>query len=283
MKVLLVFTGLLLTACTTLQPAHDVFTLPSPDGRLQAQWQLQQGKPRYRVIFDRHEVLEWSQLGLQLDDVNLGQGLSLAGHSNVALVEDHYTLSHGKRTSNSYRAQEQVFELVDAAGNQLLIRFRVSDDGVAFRYEMPGETTTPVTVEDEFTSFHFPDHVRAWLQPVAVAQTGWSNTNPSYEAHYQMDIPVGQASTSEAGWVFPALFQSRGTWVAITEAGMIGNYHASRLKTQSPGGEYALGYPMAAEVFPGGALKAQATLPFHSPWRIIAVGDLATLTDSSLG
>ena len=126
-------------------------------------------------------------------------------------------------------------------------------------------------------------NARAWLQPVAVAQTGWSNTNPSYEEHYQMDIPVGQASPSEAGWVFPALFKSRGVWMAITEAGMTGNFHASRLNPHSPGGEYAIDFPMAAEVMPGGALKAQAQLPFHSPWRIIAVGDLATLTNSSLG
>lgn len=281
--LILALTGLLSAACATVQPEHKVFTLPSPNGRLQAQVQLQQGVPLYRVTYDRQEILDWSRLGLRLGDVNLGQALRLAEHSAVSLVEDRYTLSHGKRVKNVYRAQQQVFDLVDAAGNHLQIRFRVSDDGVAFRYEMLGETAAPVTVEEEFTSFHFPDDARAWLQPVAVAQTGWSNTNPSYEEHYQMDIPVGQTSPSEAGWVFPALFQSRGVWVAITEAGMKGNYHASRLQAQAPGGEYVMGYPMAAEVMPGGALKAQASLPFHSPWRILAVGNLVTLAASSLG
>lgn len=283
MRALLVLVAVSLAACAHLQPQNTVFTLPSPDGRLQAQVQLQRGEPSYRVIYDSQEVLEWSQLGLQLGEVNLSQQLRLVEHSPVTAVEDRYRLSHGKRMDNIYRAQQQVFDLADNAGNRLLIHFRVSDDGVAFRYEMPGESDAPIIVEDEFTSFHFPEDTRAWLQPVAVAQTGWSNTNPSYEEHYLMDIPVGQASPTEAGWVFPALFKSGDLWVAITEAGITDHYHASRLQTQSAGGEYRIGYPMAAEVMPGGALKAQAQRPFHSPWRIIAVGDLATLTHSSLG
>ncbi len=198
-------------------------------------------------------------------------------------VEDHYTLVHGKRKQIAYRARQQVIDLVDPAGHHLLVRFRVSNDGVAFRYEMPGRSEGTVTVEDEFTGFHFPDDTRTWLQPVAVAQTGWSNTNPSYEEHYEMDVPVGEVAPSSAGWVFPALFKSQGVWVAITEAGMTGNYHASRLAPRVSGGEFAIGYPMDAEVFPGGGLKARSTLPFHSPWRIVAVGDLSTLTASTLG
>lgn len=283
MRALSTLIALSLTACAAVQPGTDTFILPSPDGRLQAEVQLQGGVPHYRVVYNQQEVLEWSRLGLQLGDVDLGDQLRLAEQSSIKSVEDRYILSHGKRAENIYKAQEKTFALENATGNRLLIRFRVSDDGVAFRYEMPGQTSVPVTVENEFTSFDFPENARAWLQPVAVAQTGWSNTNPSYEEHYQIDIPVGQASPSDAGWVFPALFQSQGVWLAITEAGMIGNYHASRLKPDAPGGEYFIGYPMAAEIMPGGALKANSPLPFHSPWRIIAVGDLATLTNSSVG
>lgn len=283
MKRLMAMIGVFLTACATVQQEQNIFTVPSPDGRLQAQVQLREGMPLYRILYRDQEILEWSQLGLQLDAVDLSRNLRLVDHSEISVVADRYSLTHGKRKQNVYQAQQQVFDLAGGEGSALRIRFRVSDDGVAFRYEMQGKTAATVTVENELTSFDFPHDARAWLQPVAVAQTGWSNTNPSYEEHYQMDIPVGRTSPSEAGWVFPALFQSRGIWLAITEAGMDGNFHASRLKAHSPGGEYLIGYPMAAEVMPGGALKAQAPLPFNSPWRIIAVGDLATLTSSSLG
>lgn len=283
MRLLLALVALSLMACAAVRPNDEAFTVPSPDGRLQAQVRVQQGVPEYRVIYDAQEVLEWSRLGIRLGEWDLAHLLRLQRASTLTLVEDAYRLTHGKRLDNVYRAQQQVFDFANADGHRLSIRFSVSDDGVAFRYEMPGSSDEPLRVEDEFTSFHFPDDTRAWLQPMAVAQTGWSNTNPSYEEHYVMDIPVGQTSPSEAGWVFPALFQSGGVWLAVTEAGIGEHYHASRLQPQSPGGEYRIGYPMAAEVMPGGALKAEAQLPFHSPWRIIAVGDLTTLTDSSLG
>jgi alpha-glucosidase len=45
----------------------------------------------------------------------------------------------------------------------------------------------------------------------------------------------------------------------MTEAGMDGSFHASRLQAESPGGVYRIGAPMAAEVFTGGALLAETT------------------------
>jgi hypothetical protein len=46
---------------------------------------------------------------------------------------------------------------------------------------------------------------------------------------------------------------------------------------------YKLGLPMAAEVFTGGGLLAQARGTLQSPWRVIALGSLATVTESTLG
>jgi hypothetical protein len=116
-----------------------------------------------------------------------------------------------------------------------------------------------------------------------VAQTGWMNTNPAYEEHYRMDIAVGTPSPLTAGWVFPALFKAGDTWVALTEAHMDGSFHASRLQAKSTGGVYRIGTPMAAEVAPGGALLAQAATGLRSPWRVLAIGSLATVMDSTLG
>jgi hypothetical protein len=118
---------------------------------------------------------------------------------------------------------------------------------------------------------------------MSIAQTGWSNTNPSYEEHYRREIAVGTPSPLAAGWVFPALLRSGDTWVALTEAGMDGSWHASRLQADSSDGVYRIGGPMAAEVTPGGALLAQGSGEFKSPWRVIALGSLATLVESTLG
>ncbi len=276
---------LLLTGCShnathTLTPIE----VTSPDKSLVVIFTLNEaGSPVYTLKKDGAVVLYPSSLGVVLNGKDLSKNLTLPKADKPRFVSDSYDMKQGKRRHITYSANEQTFRLKHADGTALEIIFRVANDGAAFRYRFPGKSTTPVRVDNELTSFAFPKTARACLQPIAVAQTGWSNTNPSYEEHYKMEIPVGTVSPSPAGWVFPALFQTDKNWVLISEAGMDGRYHASRLQANSPNGEYRIGYPMEAEVFTGGALKAQSPLPFHSPWRIVVVGDLGTIVESTLG
>ena len=66
-----------------------------------------------------------------------------------------------------------------------------------------------------------------------------------------MDIAADAKPESKAGWVFPALFRTGDTWLAISEAGMEGNFHASRLLTDTTAaGRYLIGPPTAPEVLP---------------------------------
>lgn len=118
---------------------------------------------------------------------------------------------------------------------------------------------------------------------MSVAQTGWMNTNPAYEEHYQREIAVGNRAPTAAGWVFPALFRTGDTWVAITEANMDGSFHASRLEAESPNGRYKLGIPAEPEVFTDGALLAETHGELVTPWRIVALGSLRTIVESTLG
>lgn len=263
----------LLMATQAYAFAHDI---ASPDKQVKVQFELTpRGEPTYAVTRAGKPVLLASHLGLQLASSDLSRGLRLASASSVQRVVDDYTLATGKRRQNHYEANERRFSLRDKQGHKLNIVFRVSDDGVAFRYETAGGT-----VRSEATSFAFPASSRAWLQPIAVAQTGWANTNPSYEEYYQADIAVGTPAPLPAGWVFPALFRSGDNWVALTEAGMDGSWHASRLQAKSPGGEYRMGGPSAPEVFPGGALMGNGA---RSPWRVLALGPLAAVMQSTLG
>jgi alpha-glucosidase len=116
-----------------------------------------------------------------------------------------------------------------------------------------------------------------------VAKTWWEQTNPAYEEHYEKGIKVGTPSTLKAGWVYPALFQAGDTWVAITEAAVGDAYCATRLQSESPGGKYRVGFPDKREVMTENGLLPQFRLPYASPWRIIAIGSLKTITESTLG
>ncbi|MBL4827078.1 MAG: glycoside hydrolase family 97 catalytic domain-containing protein [Spongiibacteraceae bacterium] len=277
-----ILTILLLAApLISLANSHSI---KSPNSTIEAIVKLSNTNTlTYSIKHKGKQVLQESTLGITLQDANLVQGLTLLAVSKQKRVDDHYQMQTGKRKDIHYTANEKTFSLSNAKKQKMDIIFRVSDDGVAFRYHFPGKSQSKKIIKQEHTSFTFAEKTKAWLQAMSIAQTGWKNTNPSYEEHYQMEIPVGTPSPTQAGWVFPALFKTQHTWLLITEAGMDGRYSASRLQQYSNNREYRLGFPMAAEVFSGGALLPQSTLPFHSPWRIILVGSLATVVESTLG
>ncbi|MBN1377813.1 MAG: glycoside hydrolase family 97 catalytic domain-containing protein [Gammaproteobacteria bacterium] len=275
-----ILTIILICSCSN----SETYSITSPDKKISVTLSLDRKKAVYYTIsYNDDVVLQESRLGIKMDDAEFLDDLDLVSASTTNSVSDRYTMMTGKRRDITYQANEKTFSFVNNDQREMDIVFRVSDDGVAFRYHFPGQSSENKRVIQELTTFKFKSDAKAWLQPMQVAQTGWKNTNPAYEEHYRMAIPVGTAAPSEAGWVFPALFESNGTWLLISETNMDGRYCASRLQQQSPNGEYMLGFPMAAEVFTNGALFPESTLPFNSPWRIIAVGSLATIAESTLG
>jgi len=138
-------------------------------------------------------------------------------------------------------------------------------------------------LSEEVTSFHFLPGTKAWLQPMSVAKSGWSQVNPCYEEFYKKDIPVGTPSTFGVGWVYPALFHCGDNWLLITEGSLRRNYCATRLRSESPDGEYSVGFPDPREKIDGGPVNPHSDLPWLTPWRIIAIGNLKTLMESTLG
>lgn len=271
--------SLMLAACSKA-PAP----LTSPDKHLQVSvTQGEDGSIHYAINRDGKPVLKTSQLGLALNDADFSKGLKLANTSAPKMVTDDYQMMVGKKHQIHYAAQEQTYSFKNAAGQQMDVTFRVSNDGVAFRYHIPNAGKKFLQFKNELTSFAFDTSAKAWMQPMSVAQTGWSNTNPSYEEHYVMDVPVGTASPMPSGWVFPALYKTGDTWVAISETNMDGSFHGSRLQAESANGEYKIGLPMTAEVFTGGGLLAKSNDDLTSPWRLLAVGNLPTVMESTLG
>jgi hypothetical protein len=256
--------------------------LSSPDGQLQVDVSVNdQQQLVYAVQRAGQPVLLASRLGLVLEEGDYASGLKLVGSSKMKPHREQYTLAAGKKSRIDYRANEQSFTVANAKGQKFTVTLRASNDGLALRYTVDGPGRK--RFKDELTSFAFPADARAWLQPMAVAKTGFGRTNPSYEEHYEVDIPVGTKAPSHAGWVFPALFRSGSNWVALTEAGMDGRFHASRLHSDATGGTYRIGLPEASEVFTGGHLLADIDGALTTPWRVLAIGSLKTVMESTLG
>jgi hypothetical protein len=278
---------LIFTVCTVLaapafasEPAH----LSSPDGHLRVTFELTPaGEPRYSIQRDGSTVLEQSRLGLVRDDADFTRDLQLIESSTIETVHDQYELLMSKRRFNEYTARRQVHRLRASRGQRLEIQFQVSNDGVAFRYVFPERDSRAHTISSEASSFRFPAQTRAWLQPVAAAKTGWNGTNPSYEETYEKDIDIGTPSPTGAGWVYPALFRAGNTWVLVSETGLLRNYCGTRLQSRWRSPEYTIAFPDPQEHFQNGPVAPVSTLPWTTPWRLIVIGDLATIVESSLG
>lgn len=260
------------------------YSVSSPDKQVVAGFYLgEDGSPRFTINHKGHEVLAPSALGLVRSDGDFASGLSILSVEEGNTVTDEYHLMNAKRSDIVYAGSKLVAHLAGKNMEPMDIIFQVSNDGVAFRYYFPSTSPEKKTITGERTTYTLNADTRGWLQPMQQSKSGWEHTNPAYEEHYLQDIPAGTPSPTGAGWVYPALFKTADTWLLITEAGLAGDYCATRLHCDSGSRDYHTSFPDAREVVLGGGLLPNAALPWYSPWRIVTVGSLATIAESTLG
>lgn len=264
--------------------AQNTIVIPSPNNDVRAEISvLLNGTVTYSIKYQDETVLEKSKLGIVMQDEDFSKGLKYAAVSNLQLVKDEYDMLTAKKSHIVYQANKKTLTVKNANGKEMDIVFQVSNDGVAFRYAFLTPSKDVKKITSETTTFHFPTDSKAWLQPKTEAQSGWEHSNPSYEAHYMMDIPTGTPAPGKNGWVYPALFHTNNAWVLITEASLGRTYCGTALQQQSPESEYSINFPEDAETIKGQPKDPQSTLPWLTPWRILAVGTLQTITESTLG
>ena len=99
-----------------------------------------------------------------------------------------------------------------------------------------------------------------------------------------MNQPVGIPSPLGQGWSFPALFQTAGCWVLLSETDLGRNYCGAHLAHLSLQGEYSIAFPQLPEkTGPDAALLPESTLPWRTPWRTITIGtSLGTIVESTI-
>lgn len=232
-------------------------------------------------------VLAFSRLGLKLRDTDLSTNLKFISNEPVKNVSETYNLITGKKIHDVYRAKEINVRFQNNEKYFLNIVFRVSDNGVAFRYEIENNQTqknkSKHFITKEITSFNFPPESRAWLSPREKGGSGWCRTQPSYEENYQQEIPVGTKSVYGEGWTFPALFKSGKDWLLLSETAMPENYCGAHLSEDVIDGEYSIAFPDSVETKTGELAEPNSTLNWKSPWRMIIISDnLKDIVESTL-
>lgn len=274
----------LLFIVTFFTPVAAQVGITSPDKKITVQVAVNaEGSIRYSVRAAQKEVLRSSSLGLISNSADFSKGNTLLEATPVQQVNDAYRMIYGKKKQNIYKANKRSIRFQNSSKQILEVIFQVSNDAVAFRYQLKKNNNTAENITAELTSFHFPLTAKAWLQPMQVSKTGWEQTNPAYEEHYVQDVAAGTKSPTPAGWIYPALFRTNDSWALITEASVGSNDCASRLKAESPDGEYSIGYPDPREIITGKGLLPTFQSTYVSPWRIITIGSLATIIESTAG
>jgi len=263
--------------------AQQVAQLQSPDKSIALNLYLSaSGEIQYGVKKSGVNVIQPSALGVMMKGHDFTQGLKLATISKPEQITDSYQTRNAKKSSILYQANQLVMSFINKEEKKVDIIFRLSNDGLAFRYSFPWVENSEMILK-ESTSFAFDQNTRAWLQPMSEAKTGWQHCHPSYEEHYLQDIPAGTVSPLKSGWVYPALFKTNDTWVLITEAALDGTYCGSRLINDSASPVYSVGFADPKEVFTGGGYLPVSNKPWFTPWRIVTMGSLATIVESTLG
>ncbi len=272
MKLLqLLGTGILMVQASAM--AAQVAAVSSPDGRLKVDIDVRGGRPVYSVLYDGKRMLENSPLGFVANTGDYSKDMTFEGADSTR-IDKQYKLNRSKVADVHYVANELKVNLKTNRKKSVAVTFRVSNNDIAFRYELPREGETgSVRILKEATGFDFPSVTTTFLSPQSDPMIGWKRTKPSYEEEYKYDAAMTEPSQYGKGYTFPCLFRiGSDGWVLVSETGVDSRYCGSRLSEMQGDGLYTVSFPMEEENNGNGTVEPAFSLPGATPWRTLTVG-----------
>lgn len=271
---------------TSADAATDSWQLTSPNGHCRIVVTLDtQGHLSYQASHDGQTVIDQSTLGLRRNDQDFTSGFVVDHAGKIEHRREQYELFAGAQSHVDHQLNTRSLLFHNASHSAMAVDLAASDEGVAFRYRFPDESTVIHIAESESTTFAVPANSSGWMQPYHAA----GPYTPAYEDFFFPVTPGDPPPDSRqkaVGWAFPALFHVPGAagWVLLTEAGTDATYCACHLQSDCRGGHYQIAFPLANETTKGYTNRfgpePRAALPWTLPWRVIVMGhnagDIAT-------
>lgn len=142
-------------------------SITSPNGQLQLNFSVNsQGEPVYELFYKGKAVIKPSKLGLELkNDPGLMNGFTLADTQTSTFDETWEPVwREVKQIRNHYNEMAVTLDQ-KAQDRNIIIRFRLFDDGLGFRYEFPlQKNLNYFVIKEERTQFAMTgDHKAFWI------------------------------------------------------------------------------------------------------------------------
>jgi alpha-glucosidase len=255
---------------------QKIASILSPDGNVQFEVILRGARLKYAVTFGSKPVIEESPIRITVDGVNLTEGVEVEKVDRYQIKETYPWRGVHSRAVN--HCNGATISLKHASNTSFNLEVRSFDDGVAFRYLIPGDDS--LRVPDETTGFALPAGSTVWYHDLHGHYEG------AHDKKLIADVPPGD-------WAAPPLtfkLPDGVGYASITEAALV-NYSGMVLQSDGKRGfnlvlshKHPISYPFelrySQEDIERLSRPAAVTGTIVSPWRVVMIGaDLNALVN----
>jgi len=274
MKKPIMLASMLFTAALAI----DAQELKSPNGEFLLNVDIKNGVPTYELNYKSKPVILESKLGLELDNAqDLTSGFE-RGDVKYDSFDETWTPVWGEKSSirNNYNEMAVTLNQPET-GRHILVRFRLFDDGLGFRYEFPQQKDLNYfVIKEEKTQFAMAgDHNAFWVpgdydtQEYHIQKTKLSTIRETMDEAVTPNC--SQTPFSKTGVQTPLQLKSAdGIYINLHEAALI-DYSCMHLNLDDKTMIFESHLTPDAQ-----GKKGYMQTPCVSPWRTAIVSDKAT-------
>ena len=248
--------------------------ITSPSGDLKLEVNVDgAGRPFYSLDYKGRALVRPSLLGLVADETRFADGFRITSADTVTVDRSWQPVWGEYDTVRDHFRELAVHLKADDPERELTLRFRLFDDGLGFRYELPAQRgSNYLTLRDELTEFNYgADHTLFCIPgDYDTDEYLWSETTftglpealKSYRRHSEAQRADGVSVQT------PLLIKTADpVYVSVHEAALVG-YPAMLLDVDTAA------FAMKAHLVPDRlGVSAYLQLPFSTPWRTLIVSD----------
>ena len=251
---------LIMCVCSHFASVHaKCVSVTSPDGAIKVSVGVASEKPYYQVTYGSKDLVLPSHLGFVLNDGPLGERVEMKG-SKTASTDETWTQLWGEDETVVNRYNELTVNFKERTGQKrmMTVVFRVFDDGLGFRYILPGtKPGAEYQIMDELTEITLAHDAKAWSIP--------SNRTEYFEGIYQADL----LSRKDTVCTPLTIEYEDSLLLALHEAALVD--YASINLTPRTGNDGSIRLLTALTPWQNG-VKVYCQDETRTPWRTIIIG-----------